>query len=288
LIKFLKFLKENEMNYKELNKGLPDIQNNATDFIQKKIYKVGINNYHIPLKLHYPEKDVYFNTIAKASAYASLTKDKKGVNMSRFSECITESVKDNLGSTAIAEILQVLKTKLEAHDAYIKFKFDYLTKVKAPESKLESWFNIPCILSGEINENNEIRKYLEVEVNYTSLCPCSKEISEDGAHNQRSVAKITLELASDLITFEEIKEIVDDSCSCPIYNTLKRIDEKYVTERAYNNPKFSEDACREIAFKLDTWIESGKIKDYVVVTQNFESIHQSDAVAVISAGKELC
>ena len=140
-------------------------------------------------------------------------------------------------------------------------------------------------MEGEL-VNGHIRKFTTVEINYTSLCPCSKEISKYGSHNQRSVARVKVELGKENIDFEDLKEIVDKSVSCPICNTLKRIDEKYVTEKAYENPKFCEDICREISEKLDKWLDK-KILDYVVVTEHFESIHQSNAISIINAGREL-
>ncbi len=275
-------------NYKELNKDIPDIQNTDTNFIKKHIHKVGINNYKIPLKIYYPSNDIYFNTIARVSAYASLSEDKKGIDMSRFSECITHWSKDRLCSEAVEYILKDLKDKIKADNCYVKFRFDYLVKVNAPKSKIESWFNIPVMVEGNISKENIIRKFVTTEINYTSLCPCSKEISSPkGAHNQRSMCRIKVETNKDSIYFEEFKEIVDKHSSYPIYNTLKRIDEKEVTEKAYNNPKFCEDTARGVSQKLDEWIKKEKILDYVVVAENFESIHQSNAISIINAGKEL-
>ena len=274
------------MDYKIHNEGLPDIQNEASDFIKSDIFKVGINNYKVPIKIFYPETQQHFSTIATVSAYASLPRDKKGVNMSRFSMVVTECAKDSIGSEATEKILFKLKEDVESKNTYVKLRFDYLCKVKAPVTKLESWFSIPVVMEGSLVDG-VMKKFLTVEVNYTSLCPCSKEISEAGAHNQRSVSRITVELNKETITFEDLKAIVDKSSSCPIFNTLKRADEKWVTEEAYNNPAFTEDTCRKIAANLDVWIKTNRINDYVVVTENFESIHQSSAIAVMNAGKKL-
>ncbi|MDD2756587.1 MAG: GTP cyclohydrolase, FolE2/MptA family, partial [Methanothrix sp.] len=219
------------------------------------------------------------------SAYISLNSNKKGVNMSRFSQVITEKAKDKIGSQAIEEILKALHKELENDNIYIKFSFNYLTKVKAPKSKIISWFDIPITMEGEL-VNGKIKKFMTVDINYTSLCPCSKEISKYGAHNQRSVAKIKVELNDKELMFEELKAIVDKSVSCPIYNTLKRVDEKWVTERAYENPYFSEDICRNISSELDLLLDK-KIIDYVITTEHFESIHQSSAVTIMNAGRNL-
>lgn len=272
-------------DYKKMNASLPDLQNSKEGFVKKDIYKVGINNYKVPIKIWYPKTEGFFNTIAKVSVYASLSENKKGVNMSRFSQTITKCAKDNISSEAIDSILKTLKENLETDNIYVKFKFDYLCKVTAPESKIDSWFDMPIIMEGQLI-GDKIRKYITVDVNYTSLCPCSKDISKYGAHNQRSVARIKVELNNQILDFETLKKIVDESVSCPIFNTLKRIDEKWVTERAYENPAFSEDACRNIAKVLDTLLDN-EILDYTVVTENFESIHQSNAVTVMTAGREL-
>jgi len=268
---------------------LPDIQNTTTGFIKKHIYKVGINNYKLPIGIWEPNKKITFNTIAKVSTYASLRNDKKGTNMSRLSHYITECAKDHMCSDALLHMLKGLKQKMEADDCYVKLRYDYLTKVISPESKIESWFNIPVVIEGEINQFDEIKKYITVNINYTSLCPCSKEMSIENAHNQRSNCRIKIEqnLNYPDILFEDLKSIVDKHCSCPIYNTLKRPDEKYVTDKMYNNPKFCEDTARGVAQELDKMIEIKHILDYVIVAENFESIHQSNAVAVITAGKKL-
>lgn len=275
------------MDYKELNKGLPDLQNDSKEgFIKKAIYKVGINNYKVPIKVFYPENKIEFNTIATVSAYASLPAENKGVNMSRFSETITRCAKNSLGSEAIVKILNELKEKVGAENTYVKLRFDYLTKVTAPVSKIESWFNIPVTLEGEL-ENDKIKRFMTIETNYMSLCPCSKGMSEKNAHNQRSQARIKIELNNNIIYFENLKQLVDESSSCPIWNTLKRVDEKYVTDYSYEHAAFTEDTCRAIADKLDKWITDNLINDYVVVSENFESIHQSNAIAVINAGRKL-
>lgn len=271
--------------YKQLNAGLPDVQNSESNFIKKKIYQVGINNYKVPLKLFYPDKKIFFNTIATVSSYSSLGDSKKGVNMSRFSQIITEKTKNRIGTEAVEEILKTLHKELENDNVYIKISFNYLTKVKAPKSKIVSWFDIPVTIEGELVDN-KIKKFMTVSINYTSLCPCSKEISKYGAHNQKSVATLKVELGNEEILFEDLKEVVDKSASCPIFNTLKRVDEKFVTEKAYENPYFSEDICRNISSRLDTMLDK-KIKDYVVTTEHFESIHQSSAITIMNAGREL-
>ena len=204
---------------------------------------------------------------------------------SRFSTTITECVKDKISSEAITNILNALKKELECENIYVKFYFNYLIKVKAPSSKIESWFNIPIIMEGTLDENG-INKYMTIETNFTSCCPCSRDISVSGAHNQRSLARIKIHMKEENINFEELKNIVDNASSCPIYNSLKRTDEKFVTEKAYKNAKFSEDICREITEQLDNLLDK-KINDYVVVVENFESIHQSNAVSVMTAGRVL-
>ena len=140
--------------------------------------------------------------------------------------------------------------------------------------------------------NGEKRYYLSANVLYASLCPCSKEISDYGAHNQQSYADVTVELNKENLStgnkfwFEELIEAVEESCSAPIVNALKRVDEAYQTELMYENPVFVEDMVRKVGEKLDVHLDS-RIKDYLVVVNHFESIHSSTAVSVINAGRDL-
>lgn len=263
--------------------NLPDIQN-LEDTRNKFINKVGIRNLRLPINI-VRKNNTDINTIADISVYTSLNKKTKGANMSRYSIVLHEVIKSNIGIDIIEKVLDKLAITLESTDSFIKFKFPYFIEKEAPVSKIKSYMTYDCIISGEM-VNNIKTKYLTVNIPYTSLCPCSKEISKHGAHNQLSIATITVEL-NKFLWIEDIIELVEKSVSCPVWTTLKRPDEKYVTETAYNNPKFCEDIARDISIKLDELINVNTINDYSVVVNHFESIHNHIATAIINKGKKL-
>lgn len=273
------------MNKKMIKKEkqLADVQNFQDDR-NKRINKVGIRQLIVPIKI-YDKKGNVRNTVGDLSLYVSLKKELKGVSMSRFVEIVHEVLEEDVVSTdIIRHILMKLRTKLEAEDSYVKINFVYFMKKEAPVSKSQGYVHYNCSFEGRsINGKDKI--FLRVEVPYTSLCPCSKEISKNGAHNQRSFADITVELNT-TIKIEEIIKIVDKVASCEIYSILKRADEKYVTEKAYKSPRFVEDMARELAIQFDNILDK-EIKDYVIVVNHQESIHTHEAVAIINAGREL-
>lgn len=263
--------------------SLPDIQN-IEDVRDKHINKVGIREYEVPIKV-FDNKHNIINTVGVFSIYCSLNKNIKGVNMSRFAELIEDAIQYHVSSGIIDNLLEKIKVKLESENSFIKIKFPYFINKESPVEHKKGHIKIDCVLVGRL-ENGVCKKYLEVKVPYTSCCPCSREISEDGAHNQRSCAAITVELDEKSILIETIVDLVEKQASCPIYSVLKRPDEKYVTETAYNNPKFVEDMARDLAISFDQFIGRG-IKDYVIVIEHDESIHQHKAVSIINAGREL-
>ena len=170
--------------------------------------------------------------------------------------------------------------RLDAQSGHIEMGFSFFVMKKAPVSGVESLMNYQASLIGEINDGRE-EMWIRVVVPVTSLCPCSKEISEYGAHNQRSIITITVE-ASATLTIEEIAGIAEQEASCEVYGLLKRPDEKYVTERAYDNPKFVEDLVRDIALRLDA---DARVRSYKVEAENFESIHNHSAYALVERVK---
>ena len=274
------------MNNKDLEKAkkeLPDVQQ-TEDIRNKRINKVGIRELIIPIKIM-EAKDNVRNTVGNISIYVSLSQEQKGTSMSRLVEVVHDVLEENvISSDIIRHILVKLREVLGAEDSYVKLHFTYFAKRKAPVSEKEGYINIPCSFEGK-NFNGEDKIYLRVKHMYTSCCPCSRDISDSGAHNQRSVADILVELKG-RIKIEELIAIVDKNASCEMYSILKRPDEKYVTEKAYNNPKFVEDVVRDIALDMDTLLDN-QISDYVVVINHFESIHQHEAVAIINAGRNL-
>ena len=170
---------------------------------------------------------------------------------------------------------------LEAQSGHIEMRFPYFINKIAPVSKVESLLDYTVSLIGEV-ENGTSKLKVKVLVPVTSLCPCSKKISDYGAHNQRSHVTITVTI-NDFIWIEEIIDIVEKEASSELYGLLKRPDEKFVTERAYDNPKFVEDMVRDIAVHFNN---DDRVTEYVVESENFESIHNHSAYAQIHKVKE--
>lgn len=266
---------------------LPDVQNYTDNIIKKRIKKVGIRKVMLPCKVERKDGS-YNNCVANISVYSDLNEYTKGVNMSRY-RIILEDVfvnKDLNLRRAIRDTLGEIATKLEGRDAYLKVSFDYFLTRYAPVTRTPSLQNYRCTLEGRL-VNGEQKFYMTVKVPYTSLCPCSKEISDYNAHNQRSYGEVTVELIEGKTCWiEDIIELVEKSGAAPIINILKRPDEAYQTELMYENPVFVEDMARKISLLLDEWLDN-TIKDYVFVTNHEESIHTHNAVSVISAGRNL-
>lgn len=261
-----------------MTNNLPDTQAEI-DLRNLGISKVGIRNLECPVRIL--AKDGEFqHTTAEFSLYGSLSPELKGTNMSRFSQVIHKAIANNpIGLEFMHEVLQIMKTRLESDDVYVKIKFAFFRKKTAPVSKVESFYRNSVIFEGFLKGDDE-KLHLTVEGNYTSLCPCSKNMSEKGAHNQRSSGSIKVELKEqEIIWIEDLAEIIDQEGSCEIWNALKRSDEQYVTDEAYNNPKFVEDFVRDVALRVKEFNVP-----FVIVANNYESIHQSDAVAIFRGG----
>lgn len=258
---------------------MKDVQNQR-DSRNIPIQKVGVKNVEIPLKIERKTKD---NTsalevvYAKAKMSVSLPSEYKGTHMSRFIEILNAHQEEILYTRDIERILVDMKEKLSAKSAYLNFAFKYFIKKHAPVSSLESLMCYDCAFEGELDEDDNYTFYLIVKVPITTLCPCSKEISDHGAHNQRALLKIKISYdTNEHIWLEDLIEMAQECASCEIYPLLKREDEKFVTERAYENPKFVEDVIRDIVSKLN---ENEIINFYEVETEAFESIHAHNAWA---------
>lgn len=288
------------------NEDLADIQEKTDGFPQKEIKKVGIRGVQVPLKVL--RKDGSINqSSADVSVYTNLTAKVKGANMSRYRIVVEEYLigKDLNIREYIRELLHATRKRLGATDSYVKINFDYFMVKNAPASHTKSHINYKCCIEGKQKVlpdgypeddpahnggYNEIVEeiFLTVEVPYTSLCPCSKEISEYGAHNQRSFAEVKVKLIDGKVCWiEDIIKLVEKTASAPIINGLKRSDEAFQTEKMYENPRFVEDMVRLIAEKLDKKFLDKLISDYSVVVNHEESIHLHNAVAVITAGRGL-
>jgi GTP cyclohydrolase I len=220
------------------------------------------------------------HTVANFSMYVYLPHNFKGTHMSRFVQ-ILNSHEREISVESFKDMLSEMVERLESDRGHIEMSFPFFVNKKAPVSGVESLLDYEVTLIGEIR-NNEPQMYIKVIVPTTSLCPCSKSISDRGAHNQRSHVTLTVRTCK-FVWIEELIELVERQASCELYGLLKRPDEKYVTERAYDNPKFVEDMVRDVAARLN---EDERVIGYTVQAENFESIHNHSAFAQITRRKD--
>jgi GTP cyclohydrolase I len=256
---------------------IPDTQS-AADTRQIPINKVGIKDIAHPVRILSRTGEEQ-HTIARFNMYVSLPHNFKGTHMSRFVEVLMGHERE-ITVQSFKAILTEMTARLEADAGHIEMTFPYFIAKSAPVSGVESRMNYDVTFQGDLL-GGVPRMRVKVVVAVTSLCPCSKNIAAYGAHNQRS--HITLNVHTDhFIWIEELIELVEAEASCELYGLLKRPDEKYVTEKAYDNPKFVEDMVRDIAIRLDA---DARILAYSVESENFESIHNHSAYALIEKNK---
>jgi len=254
-----------------------DVQARA-DTRQLPIDRVGIKDIRHPVRVKDRSAGEQ-HTIAKFNMYVSLPHNFKGTHMSRFVEILHGEREISVES--FRAMLRTMTDRLEAETGHIEMSFPFFIMKKAPVSGVESLLDYQAKLIGE-HHQGKTQMWVQVEVPVTSLCPCSKKISDYGAHNQRSHVTIKARLRSH-IWIEELIEVAESEASCELYGILKRPDEKYVTERAYDNPKFVEDVVRDVATRLN---RDERIAAYVVESENFESIHNHSAYARIERDKD--
>ena len=261
------------MNALERIALLPDIQSQV-DNRHLRIDAVGINGVRYPMTIQSGQS--VLPTIATLSMTVGLPAVTKGTHMSRFIELL-EAKTEALDQKGFKAILLDMLQRLEARSGAIDMRFPYFVTKTAPVSGVQSQLDYEVCWRGSVSDEGRFSFWMHVTVPATSLCPCSKEISAYGAHNQRSHIRIEAELAGEM-TIEELITIAERSASCEVYGLLKRSDEKYVTERAYDNPKFVEDLVRDVALALN---QEPRVLAYVVEAENFESIHNHSAFARI-------
>ncbi len=242
------------------------------------IDRVGIADIVYPIVVKDRSKGSQ-HTIAAITMSVNLPHNFKGTHMSRFVELIHKH-RENISIDSIDGILGEMRTSLDAEESHIQLSFKYFVEKKAPVSEQISLMDYDCEFSASLSEKGR-DLMITVNVPVLSLCPCSKEISDYGAHNQRSIVKISVR-ASKLVWIEELIEYAEKSASSPIYALLKREDEKYVTERSYENPTFVEDIVRSATELLDA---DGRIEWFEVSSTNMESIHNHNAWAIITRDK---
>ncbi|GHU43409.1 GTP cyclohydrolase FolE2 [Betaproteobacteria bacterium] len=257
--------------------NIPDVQNSA-DTRHLAINKVGIKSIRHPIRVSDKDRGIQ-QTIATFNMYVGLPHNFKGTHMSRFVE-ILNSHEEEISVKNFPAMLKEMVERLEAESGHIEMNFPYFINKTAPVSGVKSLMDYDITFIGDI-QNGKIRMRLKVVTPVTSLCPCSKEISERGAHNQRSHVTITVRTNA-FMWIEDIIAIAETQASSELYGLLKRPDEKFVTERAYDNPKFVEDLVRDVAARLNA---EPRIDAYVVESENFESIHNHSAYALIERDK---
>ncbi len=253
---------------------LADIQASA-DSRNIRINRVGVKGLRAPLRVRQADGGEQ-PTVARLDMSVGLPGHLKGTHMSRFIEAI-EAHRRPLDVAVLEVLLDDMLGRLGADRGEIEVAFTYFIRKAAPVSRVQSGLDHEVLMRAERDPEAGTRSTLEVCVPVTSLCPCSKEISDYGAHNQRSHITIRAELRAPM-SIEELVRIAEEEASCQVYGLLKRPDEKFVTERAYENPKFAEDLVRDIAVRLNAEERIGR---YRLTAENFESIHNHSAFAEI-------
>ena len=218
-------------------------------------------------------------TVARINMYVNLPRYYKGTHMSRFVEILNEHSR-RISLQNFSEILEEMKKRLNAESAHMEITFPYFINKAAPMSGSEGMMEYECTFKGSLNRGSDLVTIIHVPI--STLCPCSKEISDYGAHNQRGEVRLQVRFKK-FIWIEDLVELVEKSASCEVYSVLKREDEKYVTEKSYNNPMFVEDVVREIAQKLNA---DPNITWFAIESENFESIHNHNAYAYIEKHKD--
>jgi GTP cyclohydrolase I len=256
---------------------MKDIQNHADDR-NIDIDQVGVKGISYPITVL--DKNMgKQQTVAKINMYVSLPRHYKGTHMSRFVEILNEH-STRISLQNFSEILGEVKERLNAESAHMEITFPYFINKRAPVSGSEGLMQYKCTFKGSLHKGTDLVTTIHVPI--STLCPCSKEISDFGAHNQRG--EVTLQVRfKKFIWIEDLIALVEESASSDVYSVLKREDEKYVTERAYEHPMFVEDIVRDIAEKLN---KDSNITWFAVESENYESIHNHNAYAYIEKHKE--
>jgi len=255
---------------------MEDIQNHL-DYRNIDIDQVGVKGISYPVTVL--DKNMgKQQTVARINMYVNLPRYYKGTHMSRFVEILNEH-SNRISLQNFSEILGDMKRRLDAESAHMEITFPYFIKKMAPVSGSEGLMEYRCTFKGFLNSGCDLITIINVPI--STLCPCSKEISDYGAHNQRG--EVTLQVRfKKFVWIEDLIHLVEESVSSDVYSVLKREDEKFVTERAYDNPMFVEDVVREIARKLNN---DPNITWFAVESENFESIHNHNAYAYIEKHK---
>lgn len=259
-----------------------DIQN-ETDNREIPLEKVGVRGVKYPVSVLDKEHKTQIST-ATVDLFVNLPHNFKGTHMSRFIE-IFHKYHENISMQHLLLMLEEMREKLEAEKAFACIQFPYFIEKKAPVSNTPGLMEYLCSYEGEVSFNPETKAtqkkfYVSVDIPVTTLCPCSKAISEYGAHNQRGRVRLKI-LYKDFFWIEDVISVVENCASSPLYTALKRQDEKYVTEHAYDNPRFVEDVVREVYLAL----KKMDFEWFSIEAENEESIHLHNAYAYTEFSK---
>ena len=257
---------------------IPDTQSER-DERHLAIQRVGVKALRYPLQLRVA--GAVQPATGEWTLDVALPAEQKGTHMSRFVE-ILEAQHEALDLAGVRALFADMLQRLEASSGRIEARFPWFMKKTAPVSGVDSLLDIDACVIVERLEGGDTRSTLQAVVPVTSLCPCSKKISAYGAHNQRSHITLSATLRGDL-GLRELVRMAEEEASCEVFGLLKRPDEKWVTERAYDNPKFVEDMVRDVAARLNA---EPRIHSYVIESENFESIHNHSAYALIEKVKQ--
>ncbi len=258
---------------------LADVQS-SPDQRQLAIHQVGVRGLRYPLAL-FSAKGEVGHTVATVAMSVGLPPEVKGTHMSRFVE-ILEARRLPQSMSGLQRMLEEMLIRLDAESGRIELAFPWFINKAAPVSGVESLLDYDVTVVLEKRPGHSAETRLEIVAPVTSLCPCSKKISDYGAHNQRSHITLDVRLRGEM-SIDELVRIAEEEASCEVFGLLKRPDEKWVTERAYDNPKFVEDLVRDIALRL---MAEPRIAEWTVKSENFESIHNHSAYAEIHGSND--
>ena len=253
---------------------LPDTQS-LPDLRRMPIQKVGVRDLRYPLKVRAADGSAQ-PVLATLQMTVGLPHDVKGTHMSRFVE-VLEMHREPLDADGFRALFDAMLARLDATTGHLSMRFTYFIRKRAPVSGVESLLDYDATWEAACEAPGEVRVTLGMTAPVTSLCPCSKKIADYGAHNQRSLITLRAEVHG-AVALEDLARVAEDEASCEVWGLLKRPDEKWVTERAYDNPKFVEDLVRDIALRL---AHDPRIGRFRVASENFESIHNHSAFAEI-------
>jgi GTP cyclohydrolase I len=256
---------------------MSDVQK-TPDFRKLAINKVGVKDISYPIVVM-DKNDAFQHTVARVNMYVDLPHHFKGTHMSRFVEILNAHRKE-MALDKMETTLQNIKEKLGASSAHLEMEFPYFIEKRAPVSGAVSLMEYTCRFLATLSTDFDF--VLEIRVPVTSLCPCSKDLSRFGAHNQRGIIAVQVRYR-EFIWIEDLVVTIEECGSSPVYSLLKREDEKFVTEQAFENPRFVEDMVREAALRL---LKMDNITWFSVSAENFESIHNHSAYAAIEIDKQ--